>query len=127
MFAPPVKALKTKAASEAAQCMGTRNPFRPRWQAVRRAGECRRLSSGGADQIHDLARHQGRLAGVQGRRPGGDPGRAAELWRGPLTSFQAGPETTGEQRFGWTRYILRPQDPDLAVTPDSAIAFLLRQ
>jgi hypothetical protein len=42
---------------------------------------------------------------------------------GPFTSFQAGPETSGAMRFGWTRYIKRPEDPELAVTPNSTIAF----
>lgn len=51
------------------------------------------------------------------------PAELPSFSEGPLTSFQAGPETTGEQRFGWTRYIVRPQDPDLAVTPNSTIAF----
>ena len=51
------------------------------------------------------------------------PAELPSFGDGPLTSFQAGPETTGEQRFGWTRYIVRPDDPNLAVTAKSTIAF----
>ena len=51
------------------------------------------------------------------------PAELPSFGDGPLTSFQAGPETTGEQRFGWTRYIVRPEDPTLAVTAKSTIAF----
>jgi hypothetical protein len=38
------------------------------------------------------------------------PAELPRFGEGPLTGFQAGPETTGDQRFGWTRYAKKPDN-----------------
>jgi hypothetical protein len=51
------------------------------------------------------------------------PSELPGFGEGPFTSFQAGPETSGEMRFGSTRYVKRPEDPNLAAPPNSTIAY----
>jgi hypothetical protein len=38
------------------------------------------------------------------------PAELPSFGEGPFTGFQAGPETTGDQRFGWTRYAKKPDN-----------------
>jgi hypothetical protein len=38
------------------------------------------------------------------------PAELPSFGDGPLTGFQAGPETTGDQRFGWTRFQKKPDN-----------------
>jgi hypothetical protein len=38
------------------------------------------------------------------------PAKLPSFGDGPLLGFQAGPETTGDQRFGWTRYQKKPDN-----------------